>query len=103
MHWSRFNNRMNELKRKDKWFKDIISEKEVTINNKKLLNAPVIVEKLMNREQDFQPEFVGRWSHSDLHFSNVLIDEINDDFVLIDPRGTIIAIIIMISVNYGTQ
>ena len=23
----------------------------------------------------------------DLHFSNVLIDEINDDFVLIDPRG----------------
>jgi hypothetical protein len=33
------------------------------------------------------PEFVGKWSHSDLHFSNIIIDREKESVVFIDPRG----------------
>jgi hypothetical protein len=45
------------------------------------------MKKLKKKQNFFEPEFVGRWSHSDLHFSNVLVNIEKDDFVLIDPRG----------------
>jgi hypothetical protein len=87
MHWDRFDKRMNELRRKDAWFEMVLNQETVQVNGKELINAPIIVEKLKAHQDLFQPEFVGKWSHSDLHFSNILIDEPNDDFVLIDPRG----------------
>jgi len=87
MHWDRFWTRKLELVEKSPIFEELFSSESIVINNKEYSNAHVIVEKLQEKEKDFMPEFVGRWSHSDLHFSNVLIDLKNDTFRCIDPRG----------------
>jgi hypothetical protein len=89
MHFERYKKREDELQRKSNWFKEILSKDRVTINGIDYLNLPVIM-KLFQAE-DFkklvQPEFVGRWSHSDLHFSNILVDRIKGIPIFIDPRG----------------
>jgi hypothetical protein len=89
MHFQRLYNRLDELGKKSDWFKDLIQQDTVTINGKKYKNILGLVEKFNTPEflKTVQPEFVGRWSHSDLHFSNVLIDRQNDKFIMIDPRG----------------
>lgn len=89
MHFNRVSNRMNELERKSEWFKDILNQEYIIINNRKCLNVYLIMELFNNKEfiDTVQPEFVGRWSHSDLHFSNILVDREKDTFILIDPRG----------------
>ena len=89
MHFRRLNNRLEELSKKSEFFKELIQQETVTVNGKQYKNIPVLAEKFKTPEflQTVQPEFVGRWSHSDLHFSNVLIDRANDKFVMIDPRG----------------
>jgi hypothetical protein len=89
MHFSRIKNRLLELSRKSEWFADILKKEVVVVNSKEYKNIPVLLESLFSKRsiESVQPEFVGRWSHSDLHFSNVLIDRPNDTFVMIDPRG----------------
>jgi serine/threonine protein kinase len=89
LHFNRFNNRMKELSTKSNWFKDILHKKYITVNNKKYYNIPVLFEKFKTEKfiNKIQPEFIGRWSHSDLHYSNILIDRDNDKFIMIDPRG----------------
>ncbi len=89
MHFDRLDNRLNELSKKSDWFKKLINQKKVIVNGKEYDNIPVLAERFNNQKflSTVQPEFVGRWSHSDLHFSNVLIDRNNDRFILIDPRG----------------
>lgn len=89
MHFSRAKNRLIELSRKSQWFENILKQKTVMVNYKEYQNIPVLLEKMFSKSvvESVQPEFVGRWSHSDLHFSNVLIDRPNDTFVMIDPRG----------------
>ncbi len=87
LHWNRFRTRMKELSSKSEWFKNILEEKEIEINGKTYKNLNVLFPSIKDRQKDFEPEFIGRWSHSDLHFSNILIDRDNDDFRLIDPRG----------------
>tara|TARA_R100000152_G_C6654321_1_gene95060 strand:- start:43 stop:684 length:642 start_codon:yes stop_codon:yes gene_type:complete len=87
LHWKRFNNRMSELNKKSSWFKESLLNKEIIINDNKYYNLFYLYSKIKEKESWFHPDFVGRWSHSDLHFSNILIDRENDDFVFIDPRG----------------
>lgn len=89
MHFKRLSNRLDELSRKSQFFSELIKKEILIINGKEYKNIPHLVEKFKTPEflQTVQPEFVGRWSHSDLHFSNVLIDRVNDRFVMIDPRG----------------
>lgn len=87
MHWDRFWTRKDELISKSNVFNDLFEKETISINGKEYLNAPQIVNILQEREQEYLPEFVGRWSHSDLHFSNVLIDIKNDSFRCVDPRG----------------
>tara|TARA_R110001583_G_scaffold80217_4_gene215689 strand:+ start:1574 stop:2878 length:1305 start_codon:yes stop_codon:yes gene_type:complete len=87
LHWSRYTNRMTELSRKSSWFSDVLCQEDIIINEKKYKNLNFLFNKIKTKEMWFKPEFVGRWSHSDLHFSNILIDRDKDDFVLIDPRG----------------
>ena len=87
MHWDRFWTRKKELEDKSPIFVDLLKSETITINGKEYINAPQIVSQLQTLENDFLPEFVGRWSHSDLHFSNVLIDLKNDTFRCVDPRG----------------
>lgn len=89
MHFDRLDNRMAELASKSDWFKDLISKDTVSVNGKIYKNIMVLAERFKTKEflETVKPEFVGRWSHADLHFSNVLIDRKNDKFIMIDPRG----------------
>ena len=87
LHWERFENRMMELSVKSEWFKDALSKKNVVINGEEYLNLSYLYDNIKEREAWFHPEFLGRWSHSDLHFSNILVDLQNNSFVLVDPRG----------------
>jgi hypothetical protein len=87
MHWDRFWNRKKELESKSSIFEKIFTDDSIEINGKILKNSHIIVKELEKHQERFLPEFVGRWSHSDLHFSNILIDLENDNFICIDPRG----------------
>jgi hypothetical protein len=87
LHWERFDNRMFELSNKSEWFKRTLRQQKIIINNKEYYNINFMYDKIRQKESWFYPEFVGRWSHSDLHFSNILVDLHNNDFVLVDPRG----------------
>jgi hypothetical protein len=89
MHFERLANRLAEVAEKSSWFKETLQQPKLIINDKQYLNIPVLAEKFKsdNFIQTVLPEFVGRWSHSDLHYSNILIDRKNDQFILIDPRG----------------
>ena len=89
MHFERLSNRLEEVAEKSAWFKDALQQPNLIINDKQYVNIPVLAEKFKsdNFIQTVLPEFVGRWSHSDLHYSNILIDRENDKFIFIDPRG----------------
>ena len=87
MHWDRFFTRRDELLANTKELNDYILPDHIKINGKTLRNAHLIVRDLMDFNDHFLPPFVGRWSHSDLHFSNVLIDLNSDTFRCVDPRG----------------
>jgi len=89
MHFDRLDNRLKEVSEKSEWFKNILQEKTIVVNDKEYNNIPILAEKFKasNFITTVQPEFIGRWSHSDLHYSNILIDRANDRFIFIDPRG----------------
>lgn len=87
LHWDRFWTRKKELEEKSEVFKKIFSEDTIEINGKIYNNSHIVVEKLMSLESFFEPDVIGRLSHSDLHFSNILVDLKNDSFICIDPRG----------------
>lgn len=87
MHWDRFWTRKAELENKSPIFQELFSSDSIQINGVDYSNAQVVVKALQEKENDFIPDFIGRWSHSDLHFSNVLIDIPNDTFRCVDPRG----------------
>lgn len=89
MHIQRYVKREEELRKRSVWFDEVLDRESVEINGVNYRNLPQIFEFFATSGfiQIVQPEFVGRWSHSDLHFSNILIDREKDKFILIDPRG----------------
>lgn len=89
MHFDRLDNRLKEVSEKSEWFKNILQKKTIVVNDKEYNNIPILAEKFKtsNFITTVEPEFIGRWSHSDLHYSNILIDRANDRFIFIDPRG----------------
>jgi len=89
MHFSRLRRRLDELCRKTKVFQELVPHETITINGREYKNVLSLLKELEKPTavKKLQPEFVGSWGHSDLHFSNVLIDVENDNFILVDPRG----------------
>jgi len=88
MHFDRLERRLNEIKVKSLIFREILKKKFLFINGKRYINIPQFIPFLKEKvAKDVLPPFVGRWDHSDLHFSNILIDEKNDTVLLVDPRG----------------
>ena len=87
LHWERFENRMMELSSKSDWFKKTLPESKIDINDQEYFNISYLYDKIKEKESWFYAEFLGRWSHSDLHFSNILVDLNKDNFILVDPRG----------------
>jgi hypothetical protein len=89
MHFERYLKREEELRRKSKWFSDVFTKDEVSINGEVYMNLPILINLFRDVKftSKLKPEFVGRWSHSDLHFSNILIDRAEQRVIFIDPRG----------------
>lgn len=87
LHWSRYFDRRQELSIRSDLFKTIFSQDELLINGRKLKSPDYIVERLVDLEEELKPKMAGRFSHSDLHFSNILLDLKNEHFIFIDPRG----------------
>ena len=87
LHWSRYFDRRQELSIRSDLFKAIFSQDELLINGRKLKSPDYIVERLVDLEDELKPTIAGRFSHSDLHFSNILLDLKNEHFIFIDPRG----------------
>lgn len=87
MHSDRYYRRIRELTRKSDFFKRLVREENIHINGKEYKNLTKVIPEILKYEIEFYPAFIGRWSHSDLHFSNTLVDLENDNFILIDPRG----------------
>jgi len=89
MHYNRVRRRLVEVSRKSPLLKNIIKCEYIRINGENYKNAiPAILS--MEREEIAKrvfPEFLSKWGHFDLHFSNVLIDIEGNNFILIDPRG----------------
>jgi hypothetical protein len=89
MHTQRLYMRIKELEDKSEVFRKITRKKNITINGKDYLNILFIFELI--RESGLlnkcKPPYASRWAHSDLHFSNILIDVDNDNFIFLDPRG----------------
>lgn len=89
IHFARVRRRLRELSRKVATFKELIDQRIVIINGQEYINIPTILEELADWRAIPRvfPEFISKWAHSDLHFSNILVDIGGDNFILIDPRG----------------
>jgi hypothetical protein len=87
MHFGRMRKRLIELQRKSDVFKQLISKATLTINHKKYANMLNLLIQLQKSSSMILPDYVSRWCHSDMHLSNIMIDEKNDNFILLDPRG----------------
>jgi len=87
LHFGRVKGRLQQLRDWTEVFKKITEKKTLTINGNKYLNTPFILRKLGIKQRSVFPEFVSKWGHFDMHFSNILIDLKKDNFRFIDPRG----------------
>jgi len=87
MYFDRARRRLNELRRKSLLFRELLRQDEITINGISYRNLPLVLLDLEAHASEVLPEYVSRWGHADLHFSNILVDRENDNFILIDPRG----------------
>ncbi|EEO7742464.1 hypothetical protein G6T57_001783, partial [Campylobacter upsaliensis] len=70
-------------------YNTILKAKHIIINQKIYPNLKELINKLIAFEEEsgfFTPKELVM-AHGDLHFQNILIDELNDNFILLDPRG----------------
>lgn len=87
MYFDRVRRRLNELRRKSPLFRELVGQDRIVVNETSYPNLPRVLPILEGYANRVLPEFVSRWGHADLHFSNILVDRENDNFILIDPRG----------------
>ena len=87
---NKFQFRLIKAMGKSKLFDSILNEKHLIINNKKMINAPIILEMIMNNNNllsKLEPPFVSLY-HGDFRLGNILINKAANSFILIDPRGS---------------
>ncbi len=87
MYFERARRRWDELRRKSPLFRELLSHDQIIINGVSYRNLPLVLPDLEANAGAVLPEYVSRWGHADLHFSNILVDREADNFILIDPRG----------------
>lgn len=91
MHFKRVWKRLKETSIKSEYFEKLISQEKVILNGVEYDNIPLALTLLENNTDIIKkctPKFVTHWCHSDLHFSNFLVN-LKDykDFKFLDPRG----------------
>jgi hypothetical protein len=87
MYFERARRRLEEAGEKSPVLSELILRPEVVINGQPYPNLPEMLDQIARGVNKFLPEYVSRWGHADLHFSNILIDISADTFRLVDPRG----------------
>ena len=79
--------RIDELIRDNKIFKEIFEQDFISINGKKLKNWILIKDEIRKKINTMYNENDNCLIHGDLYFSNILYDSEKKIFKLIDPRG----------------
>ena len=79
--------RINELIKNNKIFKEIFDKEYISINGKKLKNWPLISDKIEQKIERIYNKDDNCLIHGDLYFSNILYDAESNKYKLIDPRG----------------
>ena len=79
--------RINELIKNNKIFKQIFDKEYISINGKKLKNWPLIRDKIEQKIERIYNKDDNCLIHGDLYFSNILYDSESSKYKLIDPRG----------------
>ena len=79
--------RINELIKNNKIFKEIFDKEYISINGKKLKNWPLIRDKIEQKIERIYNKDDNCLIHGDLYFSNILYDAESNKYKLIDPRG----------------
>lgn len=89
LHFSRLHSRIREVRKKSKWFDEEFEKDFIEFNGRPYRNFYYSLRELENSSflDTVRPEFVGRWSHSDLHFSNIIVNREEKSVKFIDPRG----------------
>lgn len=89
VHTRRLGRRLRELQEKTEVFRRLVPERNIRINGRLYENTPLAFNEIRSGGllESCKPPYVSKWAHSDMHFSNVLIDIKNDNFILLDPRG----------------
>ena len=79
--------RINELIKNNKIFKEVFDKEYISINGKKLKNWPLISDKIEQKIERIYNKDDNCLIHGDLYFSNILYDAESNKYKLIDPRG----------------
>lgn len=89
MHTQRLAMRNDELISKTQVFKTLLKEEQLKINGRLYFNTPVIYKRMQEEDliEKCRPPYCSKWAHSDMHFSNILLDLKGKNFVFLDPRG----------------
>lgn len=87
MYFDRVNRRLDEAETKSPVLAGLINQNEVVINGEIYPNLRAMNLQLSLVGELFMPEYCSRWGHGDLHYSNILVDQVAGTFLLIDPRG----------------
>ncbi len=89
IHLERLYKRLQQTISLSPIFKQIIEADSIVINNICYKNIYEVIQ-IINQPNIlnlFKPDHLSSLVHGDLHFENILIDPINGNFKLIDPRG----------------
>ena len=87
MYFEKTSDRIYELIETDIFFKKILDEDFVFINNKKLKNWNLLKKEIKERIDGMYNDEDNCLIHGDLYFANILYDTEDKNFKLIDPRG----------------
>ena len=91
IHLKRCFRRLMETVAKVDKFRSLVYSEYIWVNEKKLINILPLIEMMFQSEvmqAMLCPSHLCR-TQGDLHFDNVLVDKDTDNFILLDPRGTV--------------
>lgn len=87
MYVLKINERIEELKSQDKFWKNALSLDYIYVNDKKYKNIPLILDSAFVKAKEMSQNATISIMHGDLCFNNILFDIGTGVIKLIDPRG----------------
>ena len=87
IYFQKTQDRINELMKDNKMFKEVFDQNFIFINSKKQKNWKLMKDQIKEKINIMFNEDDNCLIHGDLYFSNILYDSEKRNFKLIDPRG----------------